>query len=178
MKLAKILGPLGMTVVFEPGRVIIGNAGILLTEVVRRKEGATRTFTIVDAGMNDLIRPALYQAHHGIEGVDATEGETAPCDIVGPVCESADTFAEQTDFPIWKPGSLLAIRSAGAYGFVMACQYNGRPRPAEVLCDGNQAYLIRKRETLEDLWSGEMPAAGQGIRRRLMGEHSNGPAGR
>ncbi len=157
--LAKVLGPLKMTIVFEPGRVIIGNAGILLTEVVRRKEGATRTFTIVDAGMNDLIRPALYQAHHGIEGVDESDGETAPCDVVGPVCESADTFAEQTEFPIWKPGSLLAIRSAGAYGFVMACQYNGRPRPAEVLCDGDKAYLVRKRESLEELWSGEMRLA-------------------
>jgi diaminopimelate decarboxylase len=154
--LASILGELGLTIVFEPGRVIIGNAGVLLTEVVRRKEGATRTFTIVDAGMNDLIRPALYQAHHGIEGVDEVEGPTALCDVVGPVCESADTFADQEQFPVWKPGSLLAIRSCGAYGFVMACQYNGRPRPAEVLCDGGHAYLIRERETLEQLWTGEI----------------------
>ena len=153
--LAAILGPLNLTVVFEPGRVIVGNAGVLLTQVTRRKSGATRNFVLVDAGMNDLIRPALYQAHHAIEAVDTHDTAVELCDIVGPVCESADTFAEQQPFPIWEPGSLLAIRSAGAYGFVMTSHYNGRPRPAEVLCDGDQAYLVRKRETIDELWRGE-----------------------
>ena len=105
--------------------------------------------------MNDLIRPALYQAHHDIELVRATNDAPEVIDVVGPVCESADTFADQRALPPLSPGDLLAIRSAGAYGMVMASTYNGRPLPAEVLCDGDQTQLIRKRDDLPDLWRSE-----------------------
>ena len=149
------LGPLGLTVILEPGRVIVGNAGILLSRVVRTKQGAERNFVLVDAGMNDLIRPALYQAHHTLETVAEPSSDSTVVDVVGPVCESADTFAEQLEFAKLSPGDLIAIRSAGAYGFVMACNYNGRPRPAEILCHGATKQLIRARETLEHLWHGE-----------------------
>ncbi len=155
LALSKLLGSLGLTVILEPGRVIVGNAGILLSRVVRTKEGAERRFALIDAGMNDLIRPALYQAHHEIETVAAPSDEREIIDVVGPVCESADTFAEQAEFTKLEPGDLIAIRSAGAYGFVMASNYNGRPRPAEVLCAGSTKQLIRARETLEHLWHGE-----------------------
>ena len=154
--LAKALGNLNLTLVVEPGRVIVGNAGILLTRVVRTKQGAERAFAVVDAGMNDLIRPALYQANHQLAAVrpeDTTDTEII--DVVGPVCESSDTFAKQQSLPRWQPGDLIAIRSTGAYGFVMASNYNGRPRPAEVLCDDDTVNLIRRRETIEELWQGE-----------------------
>lgn len=153
--LKEILGPLKLTAVFEPGRVLVGNAGILLTRVVRIKQGSMRKFALVDAGMNDLIRPALYQAHHDIELVRASDEASEIIDVVGPVCESADTFAEQRGLPPLNPGDLLTIRSAGAYGMVMASSYNGRLLPAEVLCDGDKAQLIRKRDDLADLWRGE-----------------------
>ena len=105
--------------------------------------------------MNDLIRPALYQAEHTLESVLNDNRATRVQDVVGPVCESADTFAEQQHLPDWQCDDLIAIRSAGAYGFAMASNYNSRPRPAEILCDENRALLIRKRESLEDLWRGE-----------------------
>ena len=153
--ITEILQPLGLKVVFEPGRVIVGNAGILLTRVVRCKQGADRRFVLVDAGMNDLLRPALYDAYHTIEPVHEATGEPVPVDVVGPVCESADTFARQRLLPPLQAGDLLAIRTAGAYGFTMTSTYNGRPRPAEVLCDGSHSGLIRQRETFADLWHGE-----------------------
>lgn len=153
--LAAVLGSLDLTVVFEPGRVIVGNAGILLTRVIRSKPGAKRPFILVDAGMNDLLRPALYEARHTIEPVAAPGGDGGACDVVGPVCESADTFAIDCALPAVGAGDLLAIRGAGAYCFAMASNYNGRPRPAEVLVDGRQTLLIRKREALTDLWRGE-----------------------
>jgi len=152
--LAKICGELDFTVVFEPGRVIVGNAGILLTRVVRQKAGAQNDFVIVDAGMNDLIRPALYDADHRMETVIPSEDRQQPAAIVGPVCESADTF-DADSFVNANSGDLIAIRSAGAYGFVMASTYNGRPRPAEVLCDGDKALLVRERDDLADLWRSE-----------------------
>lgn len=153
--LARILGPLKLTLVLEPGRVLVGNAGVLLTRVVRCKRGADRSFVIVDAGMNDLMRPALYEAYHAIESVAPNNNAPLPVDVVGPVCESADTFAQQRPLPALTTGDLLAIRTAGAYGMAMTSNYNARPRPAEVLCDGAEARLIRSRETVEDLWRGE-----------------------
>lgn len=154
--LARILGPLDLEVVLEPGRVIVGNAGLLLTRVVRNKVHGKKRFVLVDAGMNDLLRPALYGAKHAVEAVGPSQQPQVPVDVVGPVCESADTFAKDVLLPPQQPGDLLAIRGAGAYGFVMASQYNGRPRPAEVLCHDGQAKLIRARETFEDLWRHEV----------------------
>lgn len=153
--LARILGPLGLEVVLEPGRVLVGNAGVLLTRVVRQKNHGSKHFAIVDAGMNDLLRPALYGAHHRIEAVAPRPGHDVAIDVVGPVCESADTFGKNTLLPPLHTGDLLAIRSAGAYGFVMASHYNGRPKPAEVLCHSGEPTLIRARETFEDLWRHE-----------------------
>jgi diaminopimelate decarboxylase len=162
--LARILAPLGLTVLLEPGRVIVGNAGVLLTRVVRTKQHHARRFAIVDAGMNDLMRPALYGAYHGLEAVEAAvhqRATQAPQDIVGPVCESADTFAKGRLLPHLQAGDLLAIRTAGAYGFAMACNYNGRCRPAEVLVDGATAHLIRDREPVAALWHGERDLHGR-----------------
>lgn len=153
--LAKVLGPLGLRVVFEPGRVIVGNAGVLLTRVVRCKRGADRDFVLLDAGMNDLMRPALYDAYHEIEVVHAATGEPRPVDVVGPVCESADTFGRQRSLPPLQAGDLVALRTAGAYGAAMTSNYNGRCRPAEVLCDDRKVQLIRARESFSDLWRGE-----------------------
>lgn len=165
--LAGILGHLGLTLVLEPGRVIVGNAGVLLTQVVRTKTGGDRAFVLVDAGMNDLLRPALYQAHHQIVPVHGGGAAALPVDMVGPVCESADTFASDVELPPLQPGDLVALRTAGAYGFVMASNYNGRPRPAEVMVDGSRAVLIRQRETLADLWRGEHDLSGAPISAEL-----------
>ncbi|QJA06137.1 diaminopimelate decarboxylase [Thermosulfurimonas marina] len=147
------------TLILEPGRVIAGNAGILVTRVLYVKhhppteenpEG--RTFVIVDAGMNDLIRPTLYQAYHRIQPIRETlEGETLVADVVGPICESGDFLARERRLPAVRPGELLAVMSAGAYGFVMSSNYNSRPRAAEVLVDGARFFVVRKRETYEDL---------------------------
>ncbi|HET6344371.1 MAG TPA: diaminopimelate decarboxylase, partial [Myxococcota bacterium] len=167
--LARVLKPLGLRVILEPGRVLVGNAGVLLTRVVRRKRGADRDFVILDAGMNDLMRPALYDAYHAIEPVTALAGAEAAVDVVGPVCESADTFARARPLGPVAAGDLIALRTAGAYGFVMACTYNGRPRPAEVLCDGEQALLIRSRETVADLWRGERRLDGSPVDETLPG---------
>lgn len=159
--LARQLGPLKLTVVLEPGRVIIGNAGILVSRVVRIKEGADREFVIVDAGMNDLIRPALYKAHHRIEPVDKRETRTSAVTVVGPVCESADTFARDVALPRLQVGDLVAFRSAGAYAFVMGSNYNARPRVCEVMVDGAKAHVVRARETIPDLWRGEASLSGR-----------------
>ena len=139
----------------EPGRSLVGNAGVLLTSVQYLKHTDVRDFAIVDAAMNDLMRPALYEAWHGVLPVIAHTGEPARrYDIVGPVCESADWLAKDRQLAL-REGDLLAIESAGAYGFVMASNYNSRPRPAEVMVDGNRHHVIRRRETLEDLMRGE-----------------------
>ena len=147
---------LGLRILLEPGRFLVGNAGVLLTRVRYIKKTAEKKFAIVDAGMNDLIRPALYQSYHEIVPARALEG-AAPetIDVVGPVCESGDFFAQDREMPPLAEGDLVAIMSAGAYGFVMASNYNSRPLPAEVLVRGADFGLIRKRQTLADLVRGE-----------------------
>lgn len=142
-------------VVFEPGRSLVGNAGILLTRVEYLKPGETKNFAIVDAAMNDLARPAMYQAYHAVEAVTPRTGdETTRYDVVGPVCESGDWLARDRDLAL-DAGDLLAIHSAGAYGFVMSSNYNTRARAAEILIDGDQAHVARQRETLESLFANE-----------------------
>jgi len=145
----------GATVLVEPGRVLVGNAGILLTRVLYRKRAGGRTLVVVDAGMNDLLRPALYGAEHAVVPVRARRGRSRQLDLVGPVCESTDVLARDRSMVLPEPGALLAIRGAGAYGMVMASTYNGRPRPAEVLVSGARARVVRRRERVEDLWRGE-----------------------
>ena len=147
---------LDITLILEPGRVIVGNAGILLTEVQYLKETDTKRFVIVDAGMNDLIRPALYGSYQAIQPVIETQAETIVADVVGPICESGDFFAKDREIARPKRGDLLAVMSAGAYGFTMASNYNSHPKPPEVLVDGDQYYVVRKRESLDDLIHGEM----------------------
>ncbi|QFU03302.1 Diaminopimelate decarboxylase [Halomonas sp. THAF5a] len=144
-----------LTLLFEPGRSIAANAGVLLTRVEFLKPGETKNFAIVDAAMNDLIRPALYQAWQAILPVDTRQPrDTATYDVVGPVCETGDFLGKDRELAI-AADDLLAVRSAGAYGFVMASNYNSRPRPAEVMVDGDRVHLVRRRERLEDLWAGE-----------------------
>lgn len=147
----EVLGGLPVTLILEPGRVIVGNAGILVTRVLYTKSNKERNFIIVDAGMNDLIRPSLYQAYHKIVPVIDREEEEIVADIVGPICESGDFLAKERKVPRVKRGDLLAVMSAGAYGFVMSSNYNSRPRAAEVLVEGDQFFLVRRRETWEDL---------------------------
>ncbi|HMK72039.1 MAG TPA: diaminopimelate decarboxylase [Myxococcaceae bacterium] len=142
---------LAATLLVEPGRVLVGNAGVLLTRVLFRKRARTKQFVIVDAGMNDLLRPSLYQAFHRIEPVGARGPAAFRADVVGPVCETGDFLARDRDLPAVEPEDVLAVRDAGAYGYVMASNYNLRPRPAEVLVEDGQARLIRRRETFEDL---------------------------
>lgn len=157
---AAILPPLrsiGLRVLLEPGRLLVGNAGVLLTRVRYRKETGSKRFVIVDAGMNDLIRPALYQSYHEIVPVrePATPGRER-VDVVGPVCESGDFFAQDRDLPELKEDDLAALMSAGAYGFAMASNYNSRPLPAEVLVQGDRFSLIRRRQSREDLIRDEL----------------------
>ncbi|MGM0543068.1 MAG: diaminopimelate decarboxylase [Pseudomonadota bacterium] len=154
-RLARWEGGEQLTLLFEPGRSIAANAGVMLTRVEFLKPGETKNFAIVDAAMNDLIRPALYQAWQAIVPVDSRlERATATYDVVGPVCETGDFLGQGRELAI-AAGDLLAVRSAGAYGFVMASNYNSRPRPAEVMVDGEHCYVVRARETLESLWAGE-----------------------
>ncbi len=150
------LGTRKETVLIDPGRSIVGNAGVLLTRVEYIKSGETKNFAVVDAAMNDLIRPALYDAWHEVKAVRAAESGVAAgvYDIVGPVCESADFLARERRLAV-RPGDLLAVMSAGAYGMVMSSNYNTRPRPAEVLVSGAEATLVRTRETVEQLFAGE-----------------------
>lgn len=147
---------LDVTLILEPGRVIVGNAGMLVTEVLYLKETEEKKFVIVDGGMNDLIRPALYGSYQGIRPVVEGSGEKIVADVVGPICESGDFFAKDREIARPRPGDLLAVMSAGAYGFVMASNYNSHPKPPEVLVDGDQFHVIRKRETFEDLVNGEV----------------------
>jgi diaminopimelate decarboxylase len=146
---------LDVTLILEPGRVIVGNAGILVTEVLYLKETEEKKFVIVDGGMNDLIRPALYGSYQAIRPVLDKKAETIVADVVGPICESGDFFAKDREVPRPEPGDLLAVMSAGAYGFTMASNYNSHPRPPEVLVDGDKFYVVRQRETLDDLIRGE-----------------------
>ena len=146
---------LDVTLILEPGRVIVGNAGILLTEVQYIKETDSKNFVIVDGGMNDLIRPALYGSYQAIQPVVENRAQRIVADVVGPICESGDFFA--TDREISRPqrGDLLAVMSAGAYGFTMASNYNSHPKPPEVLVDGDRYHVVRKRESFDDLINGE-----------------------
>lgn len=143
-----------LTLVFEPGRFIVANAGVLLTRVEYLKHTAHKDFAIIDAAMNDLIRPALYQAWMAAEPVTARQGDARRYDLVGPICETGDFLAKDREL-VLAEGDLLAIRSAGAYGFTMSSNYNTRGRAAEVMVDGDQAHLVRRRETLEELFAGE-----------------------
>jgi diaminopimelate decarboxylase len=147
---------LDITLILEPGRVIVGNAGILLTEVQFIKETETKKFVIVDGGMNDLIRPALYGSYQAIRPVVATKAETITADVVGPICESADFLAKDREIARPQRGDLLAVMSAGAYGFTMASNFNSHPKPPEVLVDGDKYYIVRKRESFDDLINGEV----------------------
>ena len=143
-------------IIMEPGRVIAGNAGVMLTHVLYIKETGAKNFAIVDAAMNDLLRPSLYQAHHDILPVrQVPNASEAVFDVVGPVCESGDFLAQGRTLPAVKAGDLLAVMSAGAYGFTMASNYNSRPRVPEILVKGAESYVIRDRETFDDLVRGE-----------------------
>jgi diaminopimelate decarboxylase len=153
--LAAGLDGLGLTLLIEPGRAIVGNAGALLTRVLYRKDTAAKRFVIVDGAMNDLVRPALYGSYHALQPVRPRGASTIVADVVGPVCESGDFLAKERELEAPEPGDLLAVMSAGAYGFVMASNYNARPRAAAILVDGSQHHIIRERETLEDLVRGE-----------------------
>ncbi len=141
---------LGLHLLLEPGRFIVADAGVLLTRVLYRKHAAGKDFIVTDAGMNDLVRPALYQAFHDIEPVVTTAG-TVTADVVGPICESGDFYAKDRTLPDVQAGDLLAVRTAGAYGYTMASNYNSRPRPAEVLVERGRYAVITERERLEDL---------------------------
>ncbi len=143
-----------LSLVFEPGRFIVANAGVLLTQVEYLKHTEHKDFAIVDAAMNDLIRPALYQAWMDVSPVQPREGEARNYDLVGPICETGDFLAKDRQL-VLAEGDLLAVRSAGAYGFVMSSNYNTRGRAAEVLVDGEQAYEVRRRETVQELYAGE-----------------------
>lgn len=149
------VGDLDCELVFEPGRSITANAGIFVTRVLYQKANEDKHFVIIDGAMNDLIRPALYQAYQRVEPVGPPRAGVNKIDIVGPVCESGDFLAKDRSFPSVEEGDLLAVRSAGAYGFVMSSNYNGRPRAAEVLVRGDRYAVVRQRETLEDLVRGE-----------------------
>lgn len=143
-----------LTIIFEPGRAIMANAGIMLTKVEYLKQNAEKNFCIVDAAMNDLIRPALYSAWQRIEPVVKTSAESKVYDVVGPICETGDFIGKERELNV-AAGDLLAVRSAGAYGFTMSSNYNSRPRAAEIMVDGDKTHLIRQRETVESLWAGE-----------------------
>jgi len=148
----------GLRLVLEPGRYLVGEAGVLLTRVRWIKRAGDRTFVITDAGMSDLLRPSHYGSFHAVEAVsvDPSSAKEEPVDVVGPICETGDFLARDRLLPLPRPGDLLAIRNAGAYGFSMASNYNGRPRPAEVMVEAKRVHLVREREEYEDLVRGEV----------------------
>jgi diaminopimelate decarboxylase len=154
-RLAPLLQPLGLKVLIEPGRLISGNAGILVTRVEYVKQTGGKNFVIVDAAMNDLIRPAFYDAFHEIVPVSRRTGPLVSSDVVGPICESGDFFCKDRPLPKVGAGDYLALMSAGAYGFVQASNYNSRPLAAEVLVKGARSAVVRRRQRLEELWAGE-----------------------
>ena len=151
----KELGDLDVTLLFEPGRSIAGNAGILLTEVVYTKQGSKKNFIITDAAMNDLARPSLYGSYHAVKAVKKTRQREVKADLVGPICESGDFLAQDREMQPFVPGDLVAVMSAGAYGFTMSSNYNSRPRAAEVMVKGRNFSVVRKRETMSDIVKGE-----------------------
>lgn len=146
-----IVVPLDTEIIMEPGRYLVGNAGVVLSEVLHIKETADRSFIVLDAAMNDLIRPTLYDAYHGVEAVENRDAPTKTYDVVGPICETGDTFTTDRVLPEIAAGDLAVIKSAGAYGFCMASNYNTRPMPAEILVDGDQVAVIRERQTYDDI---------------------------
>ena len=150
-----LLKPLGLRIIVEPGRRLVGNAAVMLTTCLYEKRGEAKLFKIVDAGMNDIIRPALYEGFHEIWPVKEHHGDTVTADVVGPICESADFQAQDRRIADVKPGEVLAEMSAGAYGFSMASTYNSRPLAAEVMVDGDRWQIIRRRQTLEEMVQGE-----------------------
>lgn len=154
-RLVPLLKTVGLRIIIEPGRLIVGNAGILVTRVEYVKRIGGKIFVIVDAGMNDLIRPALYDAYHEIVPVVAKSKGTFRADVVGPICESSDFFCRDRVLPRVEEGDYLAIMSAGAYGFTMASTYNSRPLAAEVLVNGNRVAVVRERQRVTELWAGE-----------------------
>lgn len=145
----------GCRIILEPGRSLAGNAGVLVTRVIYNKEGEAKNFLVVDAGMNDLIRPSLYNAYHELRPVVKRRRKTKVVDVVGPICESGDFLAQGREIPQMAPEELLAVMSAGAYSFTMSSNYNARPRPPEILVHGDAYEVIRKRETMKDLLRGE-----------------------
>ena len=150
-----IIVPLGTEIIMEPGRYLVGNAGALLTEVLYVKENEERSFLVLDAAMNDLIRPTLYEAYHAIEPI-ANRGATKKVyDVCGPVCESSDFFAKDREVPMMKAGEWVVIRSAGAYGASMGSNYNTRPLLPEILVDGDKVDVIRKRQDYDDILGSE-----------------------
>lgn len=148
----------GLEVELEPGRYLIGSAGVLLTEVLSRKHSGGKDLVIVDAGMNDLVRPSHYQAYHEMVELEARDGAARPVDVVGPVCETGDFLALDRELPSLERGDRLAVLGAGAYGFVMSSNYNSRPRAAEVIVDQGRWWVARPRETIDDLFRGERAA--------------------
>lgn len=150
------LEPLGLRILCEPGRFMVGNAGVMLTKVLYEKRGSAKIFKIVDAGMNDLIRPTLYEGWHQIVPLKQPANATVEkVDVVGPICESGDFLAQNRELPLVKEGEYLAVLSAGAYGFTMASNYNTRPMPAEIMVDDEKATVVRERQTLEEVLKGE-----------------------
>jgi len=154
--LTKAMSGLPLKVILEPGRVIVGNAGILVTEVLYTKQTSSKSFVIVDAAMNDLVRPSLYGSFHRIEEVEPQGRPALDVDVVGPICESGDFLAKDRQLPEMRQGELLAVYSAGAYGFTMSSNYNTRTRAAEILVDGDKAIVARRRETYESLVAHEI----------------------
>jgi diaminopimelate decarboxylase len=159
--LVPLLQPLGLKVLIEPGRFIVGNAGILVTRVEYLKRTGRKNFVIVDAAMNDLIRPAFYDAYHEIVPLRKKSGASTATDVVGPVCESGDYFCKDRPLPRLKEGDYLALLSAGAYGSVMGSNYNTRPRPAEILVTGKRHAVVREAEALPAIWQNEKLAPWQ-----------------
>lgn len=160
-RLLPVLKPLGVRVLLEPGRFISGNSGVLVTRVEYVKTTGKKTFVIVDGAMNDLIRPAFYDAYHEIVPVTRRSGATVSTDVVGPICESGDFFCQDRPLPRVKTGEYLALMSAGAYGSVMSSNYNTRPLTAEVMVKGTQVALVRERQSLKDIWAQERIAPWQ-----------------
>lgn len=146
-----IILPLDVEIILEPGRYLVGNSGVLLTEVTYVKETTDRDFLVIDAAMNDLIRPTLYEAYHGIEAVENRDAAITTYDVVGPICETGDTFSTGRELPAMSRGDLAVIQSAGAYGFCMASNYNTRPMPPEIFVNEGKVYELTPRQTLDDL---------------------------
>ena len=149
-----------LTLILEPGRSIVANGGVLLTRVEYLKPGRHKNFALVDAAMNDLLRPALYGAWQDIVSVAPSRAEATTWDIVGPVCETGDFLGHARELALTS-GDILAVMGAGAYGFTMASNYNSRPRPAEILVDQDGSHVVRQRETLQQLWAGESTLPGK-----------------